>query len=98
MTVREGTERDLGIYYRLVVATSQRQRFRPYSREYFLEMWRIFDPHGYIKLFVAEYEGEAVAAQLAIPFGDTMITKLPVWSGCHGKRQPNELLHWTAIQ
>ena len=98
ITVREGTERDLDIYYRLLVATSLRLRFRPYSREYFLEMWRAFSPHGWIKVFMAEYEGEVVSAQLAIPFGDTVISKMRVWSGCHGKRRPNELLVWTAIE
>ncbi len=98
ISIREGTENDLPTYYRMVVATSQRQGFAPHPEEYFKEMWRVFNPHGYFKLFLAEYEGEAVSAQLVIPFGDTVINKLSVWSGSHGDRRPNEALQWAAIQ
>ncbi len=98
ITVREGTESDLSTYYRMVIETSQRQGFSPYPEEYFREMWRVLSPHGYIRLFLAEYESEVVSAQLAIPFGDTMINKLSVWSGRHGNRRPNEALQWAAIQ
>lgn len=97
MIVREGTERDLSTYYRLLVATGQRQNFSVYPEEYFLRMWRVLRPHGYLQMFVAEYEGEVVSAQLVVPFGDTVINKLSVWSGRHGNRRPNELLQWTTI-
>jgi lipid II:glycine glycyltransferase (peptidoglycan interpeptide bridge formation enzyme) len=98
ITVREGTEHDIPTYYRMVVETSRRQEFAPQPEEYFRELWRIFHPHGYVKLLVAEYEGEVVSAQLGIPFGDTWINKLSVWSGRHGDRRPNEALQWAAIQ
>jgi len=98
ISIREGVESDLPTYYRMVVETSQRQEFAPFPEEYFREMWRVLSPHGYIKLFLAEYEGEVVSAQLAIPFGDTLINKLSVWSGRHGDRRPNEALQWAAIQ
>lgn len=97
ITVREGTESDLPTYYRLLVATSQRQNFAPYPEKYFAAMWRVFSPHGYVRLFLADHEGEPVSALLAIPFGDTLINKLAVWSGRHGDCRPNELLQWTAI-
>lgn len=97
ITVREGTEHDQHTFYELLVATGQRQQFSSYSKEYFSELWRILRPHGYIKLFLAEYEGEAVSAVLLIPFGDTVIYKRGAWSGRHGNRHPNELIHWTAM-
>jgi lipid II:glycine glycyltransferase (peptidoglycan interpeptide bridge formation enzyme) len=56
------------------------------------------NPHGYVKLFVAEYEGEVVSAQLAVPFGDTVINKMSVWNGRYGEHRPNEALQWAAIQ
>jgi peptidoglycan pentaglycine glycine transferase (the first glycine) len=98
ITVREGTERDLPTFYRLLVATTQRQHFSEPSEEYFSEMWRIFRPHGYIRLFLAEYAGEAVASVLAISFGDTVIYKKGAWSGHYSKRNPNDVLQWTAIR
>jgi lipid II:glycine glycyltransferase (peptidoglycan interpeptide bridge formation enzyme) len=98
ITVREGAAGDLPAFHRLLVATGQRQGFSPYPEEYFTEMWRVLDPSGYVRLFVAEYAGEAVSALLLIPFGDTAIYKKGAWSGRHGDRRPNEALHWTAIQ
>jgi lipid II:glycine glycyltransferase (peptidoglycan interpeptide bridge formation enzyme) len=98
ITVREGTERDLSTFYRLLVATGQRQQFPPYPEAYFSKMWRALVPWRYIRLFLAEYAGEAVSAVLLIPFGDTVIYKKGAWSGRHGKRRPNEALHWAAIK
>jgi lipid II:glycine glycyltransferase (peptidoglycan interpeptide bridge formation enzyme) len=47
---------------------------------------------------VAEYDDQFVSAQLAVPFGDTVINKLSVWSGECGNRRPNEALQWETIQ
>ncbi len=100
ITVREGTEQDLPRCYHLLTATSQRQHFatRSYAYEYYVQMWRIFHPHGYIKLFLAEYEGEAVSAKLVIPFGDVVLSWRRGWSGHYGSYKPNEALEWAVIQ
>lgn len=98
ITVREGTAEDLPTFYRLLIATGERQRFTPNSEEYFAHMMRILEPHNHFKLFFAEYEGEAVSGLLAIPFGDTVIYKRGAWAGAHGEKRPNEALHWATIQ
>jgi lipid II:glycine glycyltransferase (peptidoglycan interpeptide bridge formation enzyme) len=98
ITMREGTVGDLPAFHRLLVATGQRQGFSPYPEEYFAEMWRVLGPRGHVRLFLAEYAGEAVSALLLIPFGDTVIYKKGAWSGRHGNRRPNEALHWMAIK
>ena len=49
-------------------------------------------------MFIAEYEDEAVAAQLVVPFGDTVIAKQAGWSGRYGQRRPNEALDWATIK
>jgi lipid II:glycine glycyltransferase (peptidoglycan interpeptide bridge formation enzyme) len=96
--VREGTRIDLPTFHRLLVATSKRRGFSPFELEYFDEMWRILYPHGQIKLFLSEYQGESISAQLVIPFGDTVIAKQIGWSGRHGSLRPNEGLDWATIQ
>ena len=98
ITVREGTHRDLPTFYQLLSATAKRQNFSPEPEEFYDVNFRYFDPSGNIKLFFAEYEGEAVSGLLAVPFGDTVIYKRGGWSGHHGKLRPNEVLHWGAIQ
>jgi peptidoglycan pentaglycine glycine transferase (the first glycine) len=98
ITVREGTESDLPTFYRLLVATSQRRKFSPYPEQYFSEMWRVFSPHGCVKLFLAEYRNETVSALLVIPFADTVIFKTGGWSGRQGNHHPNEVLRWSVIR
>lgn len=95
--IREGTESDLSIFYRIVVATGQRQNFSLFPEHYFLELWRVFGKHGYVKLFLVDYEGETVSALLAIAFGNTVLYKMGGWSGLYGGCRPNEAMHWAAM-
>lgn len=98
LTVRQGTVDDLSTYYRLLTMTSQRQNFEISSEEYYAKLWQVFEPPGHMALLLAEYKEEVVSAQLAIPFGNTVINKMTVWSGLHGNLKPNEALLWAAIQ
>jgi len=98
ITVREGTERDLPTFYRLLVATSQRQHFAVHPEAYYARMWQVLGPPGYLKLLLAEYRGEAVAAVLLIPFGRTVVFAKGGWSGQYRQYCPNNVLHWTAIR
>jgi lipid II:glycine glycyltransferase (peptidoglycan interpeptide bridge formation enzyme) len=98
ITVHEGTACDLPAFYKLHLATSQRQNFPPYPQEYFTHMWRVLEPPGYITLLLAKYEAEIVSALLLVPFGNTVIAKILGWSGLHADRRPNEALFWASIQ
>jgi lipid II:glycine glycyltransferase (peptidoglycan interpeptide bridge formation enzyme) len=98
VTVREGSEDDLDTYYRMLRATAERQGFITYPEVYYRGMWRALHPHGFLRLFLAEYEGEVVSGQLLVPFRTSVTNKLSVWSGRHGSKRPNEVLQWHAIQ
>jgi lipid II:glycine glycyltransferase (peptidoglycan interpeptide bridge formation enzyme) len=98
ISVHEGTEDDLPAFYTLHEATSRRQKFPPYPKEYFTHMWKVLEPHGYITVLLAKLEDEVVSALLLVPFGDTVIAKILGWSGLHGDRRPNEALFWGSIQ
>jgi lipid II:glycine glycyltransferase (peptidoglycan interpeptide bridge formation enzyme) len=98
ITLREGGQEDMPIFERLHEATSQRRRLSPYPREKLYKTWQIFAPHGYVKLFVAEVDKEPVSAQLTVPFGDTLISRLSGWSGEYASLKPNEALEWYVIQ
>lgn len=95
--VSVGTEADLPAYHSLLERTANRQGFEPYPLSYFEEMWRAFDPMDAIRLTLATVDGEPVAGQIAIPFGDTVVNKLSVWSGDFGSRRPNDAIQWDAI-
>jgi lipid II:glycine glycyltransferase (peptidoglycan interpeptide bridge formation enzyme) len=98
ISVREGTEQDMSAFYQMLSATGQRQGFVSNSENYYLDLWRILEPHGYCKLFLAEYQGEPVSGLLAITFGDTVLYKRGAWNGSHGNLRPNEVMHWSAIE
>jgi lipid II:glycine glycyltransferase (peptidoglycan interpeptide bridge formation enzyme) len=98
ITVREGSEEDLDTVYELMLAAAERNQYAAYPRQYFNEIWHLFHPPGYIRMFLAEYQGETVSAHLVFPFGDTLLSKMGYWSGRHGKLKPNELLEWEVIQ
>ena len=98
ITVREGTEADLHIFYALHLATSRRQKFNPYPEKYLVQMWRVLHPLGHLHMLIAEYEREAVSALLIVPFGDTVIAKLLGWSGLHADCRPNDAVFWASIQ
>lgn len=98
LEVREGRFGDLPRYHDMLVSTGQRQNFEVYPRRYFEEMWKWLQPHGYMKLFLVTHGDEIVSGQVLIPFGDTVINKLSVWSGRFGSLRPNHFLQWHAIE
>ena len=95
---RLGTEDDLEDFYRLVVATSQRQGFTPHPFEHFVKLWDLFHHRGQLQLFLAEYRGQPVSGQLALAFGDIVTAKNSGWSGEHADLGPNHVMEWTTIQ
>jgi peptidoglycan pentaglycine glycine transferase (the first glycine) len=97
VTVREGDFGDLETFYRLHVATGRRQRFSPYPARHFTTLWRAFRPAGAVRLFVAEYKGEALSGLMVLIHGDTVHTHAMGWSGRHPRCMSNEVLYWSAI-
>jgi lipid II:glycine glycyltransferase (peptidoglycan interpeptide bridge formation enzyme) len=95
--VKEGGSTDLATFYDLYRVTARRQGFTPYQRHYFDALWQSLAPRGWISLLLACHENEAVAAQLLITFGDSVIAKMVGWSGGHSKCYPNEALLWASI-
>lgn len=98
LTGREGTVDELPLFYRLMTMTCERQKFAPFPESYYTDMWRLLHPKGYLKLFMVDYEGEPVSAQINITFGDTIIAKNKGWSGEHKHLGPNRVMDWTIIE
>jgi len=98
ITVRDGNATDMDTFYRLHVATARRQRFPPYSLQYFQRLWDVFEPYDHIGLFLAEYNGVPISALLIIPFGNTVIAKILGWSGEYSQLRPNDAIFWHVIR
>jgi len=97
MEGRRGTREDLEIFYRLLTATAERQGFTPFPFTYLEKMWDVLYPGGHVEVFVVDYQGTPVSSQVAIGFGDTVITKNSGWSGEYSSLAPNHVLEWTTM-
>jgi peptidoglycan pentaglycine glycine transferase (the first glycine) len=95
--VREGTEADLPAFLDLLSLASGRRGFEAESPEFYRRMWQVMEPAGCLKLFVAEFEGEAISALLVTPFRDAIVCKRGAWSGKYPELHPNHLMFWTAM-
>ncbi|MBV9615349.1 MAG: peptidoglycan bridge formation glycyltransferase FemA/FemB family protein [Ktedonobacteraceae bacterium] len=71
VVVREANgKEDFDKYYELLTVTSERDAFFIHDKEYHKEILRHFASKGDAVLYLAEHEGEALAAKMLIRFGD----------------------------
>jgi GNAT acetyltransferase-like protein/peptidoglycan biosynthesis/recognition FemAB-like protein len=98
--IREGDERDIGAFFRLMLATCERQKARPVpaTEAGLLEVWKAFRSRGGVRLSIAEYDGEPIAGALCLAFGERVTLWKKGWSGQHRERHPNPLLTFEAVQ
>jgi lipid II:glycine glycyltransferase (peptidoglycan interpeptide bridge formation enzyme) len=69
--IREAAdEADFEAYYTLLKLTSERDAFFIHSKSYHKEILRQFAEQGDAVLYLAEHEGEPIAAKVLIRFGD----------------------------
>lgn len=71
VVIREASsDADFDAYYNLLQMTSERDAFFIHSPDYHKEILRYFGSKGDAVLYLAEHEGEAIAAKALIRFGD----------------------------
>ena len=71
VTIREATsDADFDAYYELLKVTSERDDFFIHNKDYHKEIYRLFASKGDAVLYLAEHEGEAIAAKMLLRFGD----------------------------
>ena len=100
VTVREGAASDVETFRQLMWTLCERLGTSPTppQKDFFEHLWRVFQPSGFARLFVAEFEGRVVSATITFPFGDTVRAWKIGWAGDHAKLYPNVLLHWEIIR
>jgi len=97
VTVREGKEEDISLFYRLLEETGERDSFGVHEEEYYLQAWRIFAPQEGVKLLLAHYGEELLAALMVFAFGSRAWYLYGASSNRHRNRMPNHLLQWRAM-
>lgn len=89
---------DFDAYYDLLKITSERDAFFIHDKEYHREILRQFASKGDAVLYLAEHEGEAIAAKMLIRFGDWCWDMFGASSNSKRNLKPTYLLQYRCIQ
>ncbi|HEY3298510.1 MAG TPA: peptidoglycan bridge formation glycyltransferase FemA/FemB family protein, partial [Armatimonadota bacterium] len=92
------TKDDLKTFYAILKETATRDKFLVRGYSYYENMWDTLVEPGYAKLFLTEYEGEAVAGALSFIFGDKCWYTYGASSNRHRNVMPNHLMQWRMIE
>jgi peptidoglycan pentaglycine glycine transferase (the first glycine) len=97
--VREATsEADFDAYYGLLKLTSERDAFFIHGKDYHQEIMRQFADKGDAVLYLAEHEGEAIAAKMLIRFGNWCWDMFGATSNNKRNLKPAYLLQYRCFQ
>lgn len=97
VVVREGTQTDLLNVWKLLLETASRNGFALHPQNYYWLMWDYLHS-AHLKILIAEYQGQVLAAMLLTLFGETA-TYLHGGSSLKLKdTMAPYLLHWEAIK
>jgi lipid II:glycine glycyltransferase (peptidoglycan interpeptide bridge formation enzyme) len=97
VTVRQGTLGDLHALYHMYAATAHRDRFIIRDEEYYQAAWGAFIQADRAQAFIAEFEGQPIAAIIVFVFGGRASYVYGMSLDDHRERMPNHLLQWEAM-
>lgn len=89
---------DLKVFYDILLETARRDHFLIRGYEYFEWIWQHMVVNGYAQIFLADYEGQVVAATLAMILGDKVWYLYGASSNQHRNVMPNYLIQWEMIR
>ena len=97
--IREvSSDADFDAYYALLKLTSERDAFFIHEKDYHREILRQFADKGDAVLYLAEHEGEAIAAKMLIRFGDWCWDMFGATSNNKRNLKPAYLLQFRCFQ
>jgi lipid II:glycine glycyltransferase (peptidoglycan interpeptide bridge formation enzyme) len=98
LTIRVGQgPEDRAHFYRIYTETAQRDHFFIHPQSHYDEMFDLFEARGKGRLWLAEYAGRPIAAQVAMTCGKVTTSMFSASSNEHREQRPNHPLQWTAI-
>ncbi|MDD3487331.1 MAG: peptidoglycan bridge formation glycyltransferase FemA/FemB family protein [Candidatus Moranbacteria bacterium] len=91
------TENRIEEFLRLVKITAKRDGITPHPENYYRKMFEAI-PSDILKLYIAEYEGKVIAANLVLFFGETATYMHGASDNTNRDAMATYLLQWRAIQ
>ncbi len=98
VTIREGTEQDLPLLYRMYAETADRDSFVIRSEEYYREVWGAMMRADRARPLIAEVEGLPVAALILFYFAGRGWYLYGMSRALQREKMPNHLLQWEAMR
>lgn len=98
VVVDQGGAADLPLFYSLYQETARRDGFILRSYEYYESLWRLFLGGGMAGAFLARWQGEVLAACLALNIGRKAWYMLGASRSQMREVRPNQLLQWEAMR
>jgi len=89
---------DIDTFYQLMQITGERDAFGVHSRMYYQRVLDLFEPHGYCKLFCAEFEEQPLAGLIVFAYGKRAWYFYGASSNDGRHLMPTYLLQWKAMQ
>ncbi|MDR2418265.1 MAG: peptidoglycan bridge formation glycyltransferase FemA/FemB family protein [Treponema sp.] len=98
--VEETSEAGMEAYIRLMIETTQRQKFYSHSPEFFRTLWRVVgrDEHSMLRIFHARYGGEVLVVWLVFIFNNRLYYPYGASSSQHRELMASNLMMWHIIQ
>ena len=99
VTIREGTEEDIGLFFNLMSATCKRQGVKPNppTEKALRQLWLTLSKHNCLRVTFAEYNHEVLAGSLNILFGKKVNLWKKGWNFKHPECYPNDLLYYEIL-
>jgi peptidoglycan pentaglycine glycine transferase (the first glycine) len=99
VTVTDGGDADLGVFYRIYRETADRAGFLIRTEGAYRDVWRAFAPGGHARLLLARHaDGEPVAALFLIRCGSRVVEPYGGMTAAGAESRANYLLKWEAIR
>ena len=95
--IRSIQENEFDKFWNLVEATTTRDKFRAHPKDYYKKMIQSLGP-DMCEIWLAEYDGKILAANLMIFWGDTAVYLHGASSSEHRNVMAPYLLHWEMIK
>ena len=90
--------KDASRFYEILKETTQRDGFTPHNEKFYQTMIDELEPIKMAKLYIAEYEGQAIAGLIATFYGETATYYYGASSNTHRNVMAPYLLQWYAIK
>jgi lipid II:glycine glycyltransferase (peptidoglycan interpeptide bridge formation enzyme) len=97
ITVRRGHSNEIDKFCRLLGLTAQKSGIRVHEDDYFIKITKVLEPLGAARLYVAETEGEIVAATIIFTGENTWYYAHAASDPAHLKLQAGVPLLWQVI-